>query len=672
MIAEIIDSEGSILPNIHPWNTGSYLSSWCMEQAEPGKDAEHLQDTSEVWLFNHVSEKIRDHATMLKEIQHRIDACDLLVFHNAKHDLHWMIACGLKFDHKPVWCTLLGDYVLYGQDRDISYSLNSCAARRELGTKVDLMAQFWAEGIETNEIPFDIHNKYVRQDVHLTKQLFLRQFEELKLAQLENTAYVSFELTKMVARMEYDGLKFDVEKAKQFAEEAKETSSTYELELKKIARLDFNPGSSDQLRSVMFGGPIKRTVQEIVAKQRKNGTFRVYTRKAEYKQDLRGLGLVPHESTISDKTMAYSVGKDAQALLRPTDDRQREFLKALREYSKARKVVSTLVGDGKKSGGLISKVQSDGRLHPTFNQFRTRTGRFASSDPNAQNFPRGSTSPIKKAIVSENGLIINGDLSQIEWRIAASLSKDEVMMDELWHGFDAHADRARRSFCEPGVDETSKEFKAGRQSSKTFNFRMIYGGTAEAFYYDGEMPDFDLEVYEHIVQDFYDKYKGLREWQLSNHKLANKQWYLRNDTGRILTFPIQVSKRGKKYIGLTKVCNYPVQSGAFDCMAVAMLVIYKRFIELGLKSKIIMQVHDSLVFDAYPEEAYTITKLCADVMCAIPELVQQYYGYQILVPITCEVALSKTYGDKGPEFKAQDINEESINAAVKEILNEIA
>lgn len=664
-----LDSETTKAPHMSPWDDKAYLCSWCLEEGELDKEDDYLSESSTVYFFNHVDGNIQPHDKMIKQIQSRIDNCDLLVFHNSKFDLSWLIHMGIKFDHKPVWCTMIGDYCLYGQNPNISYSLNACAERRKLGSKYDAMADFWNNGYETDEIPRDIHEKYVKQDVHLTKQLFLRQYHELEKGGMFKICRVSMELSKMLAHMEYYGLKFDKEQALIYAEEFKQKVEDLRNNMFKVVGYKFLTTSPSQLEAVMYGGNIKREVKELVAKQRKDGSFRVYTRKGEMLIPV-GLGFKPHEHSLNAKTGRYSTGKKARALLRPETEQQRDFLRILNDISKTQKIISTLVStraydllsDEGPQEGLVSKVDSRGFLHPQLNQTVTVTGRLSSSNPNGQNLPRGSTSPLKKLIKPRNGIILNADLSQIEWRNAACLSKDRLMMDELWHGFDVHTDRAERSFGGKDLDHHSKEFKTMRNHSKVFNFRMIYGGTAKAFFYDGDMPDFPLEQYEHIVQDFYDKYARLREWQLENFEKLKKQKYLRNPSGRILTFKYNTNpEEGAIGYSLQRVCNYPVQSFSADCMLVAMYEIWKKLQEKGFKSIPILQVHDSIVFDTVPSEAYDIAKLCSDVMCDIPNLIKKYFNFEMGIPIACEVGIGPDYGTLPWEFKPEEIKKETFS-----------
>lgn len=665
-----LDCEVTKIPHHQPWDSKAYLCSWCLEESIFNTDKSvsnpNTSGVSKVYFFNPSQES---HEAMLKEIQEKIDKAQLLVFHNAKFDLSWLIKCGIKFQHKPVWCTMIGEYVLYGQNPNIKLSLNACASRRNMGSKVDAMADFWNNGYETDQIPLDLHEKYVKQDVHLTKQIFEAQYYQLKRAKSYKIAWLTMQISKFLAETEFSGLYFNVRKAKDFVVKYQQEVEQLQQQMFDLVGFEFSTRSATQLEAVMYGGTIKKEVQELVAKQRKNGTYRVYTRKGTMLISV-GLDFIPHEYTMSAKTGKYSTGKKARDLVKPTNETQKKFLELLSKITANQKFISTLSSakehtseliDNTEEKGLISKVDSCGRLHPQFNQVVTRTGRLSSSNPNGQNFPRGNTSPIKTLIESTEGFIINADLSQIEWRNAACLSRDKLMMDELWQGFDVHSDRARRSFVGEGVCESSKEFKQARQNSKIFNFRMIYGGTAKAFFYDGAMPDFPLKKYEEIVQDFYKKYSTLREWQVNNFKLLNKQKYLRNPTGRILYFNYNSDPdQGAVGYSQQQVCNYPVQSFSTDCMLIAMYYINKRLHEGNFKCKKLLQVHDSIVLDCPPDEIFAVSQICVEEMRRIPERIRTYFGFDMGIPISCEVAVGPNYGSLPIEFKPEQITRETF------------
>lgn len=653
---KVFDVETTKKPRNNPWHPDSYLCSVGM--------ADKVGNTK-VWLFNHTEQPIRDHKEMLQEIQQEIDEADILVFHNAKFDLNWLREMKLSFDHKDIWCTMIAEYLLVGQNKNITLSLNECCARRDFGSKVDLMHEYWDNGYETDEIPWDIHDKYLRQDVLLTRQLFLSQFDKLQEAGLGKVAYLSFELSKIFSEVECGGLPFDKAGAEKYVAEYQEKVQALDKELCDIANISFSASSSDQLNAVMYGGTIKRTVQELVAKPRKNGTFRVYERKATHLYQTKGLGFIPHEATKSGRTGKFSTGKKARQLLHCDTEQQQQFFIKLEERANAQKVYSTLWSDTNDEGGLLHKLGRDGYLHPMFNQTVTSTGRLASSNPNGQNFPRGGTSPLKQLIIPAYDYIVNADLSQIEWRTAAALSHDPIMCEEIRNGFDVHTDSAQRWFDGADLDTHSKAFKKIRTTAKIFNFRMLYNGKPKAFYYDGSMPRYSLERWQQIVPGFYEKYKGLRKWQLDNEKFVNKNNFLRNASGRFLTFKYNTDENeGPRGYNLNAICNYPVQSISADLMFLGIVTIWKQVKSLGLKSKLRLQVHDSLVWDCPKEEVFQISSICAQTFERLPELSKEFFGWEIEVPLTSEVAIGKNYGDMPVEFKASEVTEANVKAVL--------
>ena len=653
---KVFDTETTKAPRNNPWHPDAYLCSVGVAD----KDG-----NTRTWLFNHVSESIREHKEMLAEIQKEIDEADVLVFHNAKFDLNWFRRMGLKFDRKDIWCTMVAEYLLTGQNKQLKYSLNECCARRNFGQKVDQMAEYWENGYETDEIPWSLHNTYLKQDCLLTRQLFLSQYPAIKESGLANVAYLSFELCKILSEVETNGLPFDIAGAKKYVAEYHNKLKVLDQELCNIAKVEFSPSSPDQLNAVMYGGTIKRQVNELVAKQRKNGTFRVYTRKAVHLDNVKGVSFIPHEATKSERTGKYGTGKKARLLLHCDTEQQSLFYDKLNERSNAQKVYSTLWSDSNEDGGLLRKIGWDGKLHPQFNQIVTQTGRLSSSDPNGQNFPRGGTSPLKKLIVSELGYIVNADLSQIEWRTAAALSHDPIMCEEIRNGFDVHTDSAQRWFDGADLDVHSKAFKKIRTTAKIFNFRMLYNGKPKAFYFDGSMPRYDLERWQQIVPGFYEKYKGLRAWQLRNEKLVNKNHFLRNVSGRFLTFKYNTDEdEGPIGYNLNSICNYPVQSISADLMFLAMVTVWRRVKALNLRSKLRLQVHDSLVWDCPKEEVFIVSKICTDVFENLPPLSKAYFGWEIEVPLTSEVAIGRTYGDLTCEFKADEVTPDRINGFI--------
>jgi DNA polymerase-1 len=624
-----------------PWTVGSFLCSVGIERQD---------GTSTVWFFN---PNDRPHEELLAEIQQEIDSVDFLIGHNIKFDLNWLKWIGLNVKDKPVWCTMVADYLINGQ-RKLEYSLNAVAKRYGLGHKLDAMAMYWQAGYETDEIPLEIHEDYLKQDVHLTHDVFKKQLQLIERASLGKITELSFRLTQILSDMEVSGAAFDKEEAIAYCNQTREQVKAMDKTLVDLAGIDFTPSSASQLSAVLFGGSWKKEVPELVARQLKSGKFKITTRKTKIEVPIKGLGFKVPEGCLSKKTGLPSTDKNTLDLLKSHDKRSESFLQTLRDQKKLMKVVSSIAGSKEeKETGLVAVIGKDGRLHPSFNQCVTRTGRLSSSNPNGQNVPRGGTSPIKTFFKSKQGVIVNLDLAQIEWRIAAELSRDPVMLHELDTGLDIHADNAIRFFDAGQYERGSKEFKKVRTAAKTMSFRLLYGGSAEGFYRDQRMPDYSLKRWREIVNAFYAKYQGLKRWQDENAQIAAARGYLRNPSGRVLTFDEEV-RNGIESVDVKQVKNYPVQSASSDIMYLGMVKFIERVVELGLKANLILQVHDSMVWDCPVEEAEVLCREGIKLFRSLPQLAKEYFGWDIVVPLTGDCEVGYDYGNT-KEIKEEEM-----------------
>jgi len=624
-----------------PWTIGSYLCSVGIERQD---------GTSTVWFFN---PNDRPHEELLAEIQQEIDSVDFLIGHNIKFDLNWLKWIGLNVKDKPVWCTMVADYLINGQ-RKLEYSLNAVAKRYGLGHKLDAMAMYWQAGYETDEIPLEIHEDYLKQDVHLTHDVFKKQLPLIERASLGKITELSFRLTQILSDMEVSGVAFDKEEAIAYCNQTREQVKAMDKTLVDLAGIDFTPSSASQLSAVLFGGSWKKEVPELVVRQLKSGKFKITTRKTKIEIPIKGLGFKVPDGCLSKKTGLPSTDKNTLDLLKSRDKRSESFLQTLRDQKKLMKVVSSIAGSKEeKEAGLIAVIGKDDRLHPSFNQCITRTGRLSSSNPNGQNFPRNGTSPIKTFFKSKQGVIINLDLAQIEWRIAAELSRDPVMLHELDTGLDIHADNAIRFFDAGQYERGSKEFKKVRTDAKTMSFRLLYGGSAEGFYRDQRMPDYSLKRWREIVNAFYAKYQGLKRWQDENAQIAAARGYLRNPSGRVLTFDEEV-RNGIESVDVKQVKNYPVQSASSDIMYLGMVKFIERVAELGLKANLILQVHDSMVWDCPVEEAEVLCREGIKLFRSLPQLAKEYFGWDIVVPLTGDCEVGYDYGNT-KEIKEEEM-----------------
>ena len=260
-----------------------------------------------------------------------------------------------------------------------------------------------------------------------------------------------------------------------------------------------------------------------------------------------------------------------------------------------------------------------GRVHSSFNQTVAATGRLSSSNPNLQNIPMRTPqgAEIRKAFVptDENHILIASDYSQIELRLVAALSGDEGMVEAFKNGRDIHTATAALVFDVP-FEEVSKH---QRNQAKTINFAILYGAGATRLMQQLEITRKEASA---LIKNYYERFPGLKAFMSSSVETAREEGYAMTLLGR---------KRGLRDInsksGLTRsiaermAMNTPIQGTAADMIKVAMIRIDKALREGNFKTRMIMQVHDELVFDAPKDEVDRVIPIIEELMReAIPDL----------------------------------------------------
>jgi DNA polymerase-1 len=298
------------------------------------------------------------------------------------------------------------------------------------------------------------------------------------------------------------------------------------------------------------------------------------------------------------------------------------------EYRQLTKIKSTYIDT------LPSLVNpKTGRIHTSFNQTRTTTGRLSSSDPNMQNIPvRGELGgQVRQAFVAPKGSsLLGGDYSQIDLRVLAHLSQDESLVKAFKHDEDIHAATAARLF---GV-EASQITSDMRRFAKTVNFGVIYG-----------MSDYGLEQATELsreeagkfIRAYFVKYPGVRKYLDDTKERARREGYVQTLLGRRRYIPdINSSNRQVREAAERMAINMPVQGTSADIIKVAMINLYGEMEKRKLKSKMLLQVHDELVFEVPDGEMTTMCKLVPEVMDSALEL---------SVPLKVDTKSGKNWGE---------------------------
>jgi DNA polymerase-1 len=238
------------------------------------------------------------------------------------------------------------------------------------------------------------------------------------------------------------------------------------------------------------------------------------------------------------------------------------------------------------------------------------------------------------------------DLSQIEWRAAAWLAQDQEMIREINGGVDQHVATVRELMELSFVDKSDKQSKENRNHAKIFNFRMIYGGSEWGFFLDVNMPSFTIAKWRRIIANFFAKYNGLKKLQDDNWKHVIRHGELHLPTGRWFKFHKAQIKDTMFTYRVNQTKNFIVQgiSGG-DFLPLMGVVIRRGMKAMGLKSKLILTVHDSILFDYADDERDRLAKLCYDVGNNLDKYIRAYFGIDWNVKLEVEVEAGRTYGD---------------------------
>ena len=252
-----------------------------------------------------------------------------------------------------------------------------------------------------------------------------------------------------------------------------------------------------------------------------------------------------------------------------------------------------------------------GKIHTSFNQTVTATGRLSSSNPNLQNIPvRGDDGKeIRKAFIPENGCeFFSADYSQIELRIMAHLSQDQHMLAAFNNNYDVHAATAAKIYHKP-IEEVTKD---ERRKAKTANFGIIYGISAFGL---SERLNISRREAKELIDNYFKEYPRIREYMDESIEKAREKGYIETILNRRRYLPdINSSNSVVRGYAERNAINAPIQGSAADIIKIAMVRIYKRFKEENMRSKMILQVHDELNFSVFPDEKEKVKNIVVEEM----------------------------------------------------------
>ena len=376
-------------------------------------------------------------------------------------------------------------------------------------------------------------------------------------------------LAKVLSRMEQDGVKVDLGVIRHFADGLRKELTEREVRIREMAgEPGLNISSPKQVGDVLF------EKLKLDPKAKKSGA------KGQYSTDEATLAAIADRHPIVEEIL---------------------------EFRAVKKLLSTYI---EPFPTFISEV--DGRVHTTFNQALTATGRLSSSHPNLQNIPirteRGKE--IRKAFVpgTPEGVIVSADYSQIELRIMAHLSGDEHLTQAFREGLDVHAATAAKIFGLP-VSEVTRE---QRGMAKTANFGIMYGISSFGLAQRLHLP---RGAAKQLIEDYFASFPAIRSFIDGSIEFARKNAYVQTLFGRRRYLPdIHSRNANVRALAERNAVNAPIQGTSADIIKLAMVGVARRLKEAGLKSRMVLQIHDELVFDALPQEVPALKELVTGVM----------------------------------------------------------
>lgn len=618
-----------------------------------------------------------------EEVQEILDQATLLIGHNINHDLLWIWETGFKYDG-PVWDTMLAEYVLQRGDKQ-PLSLEACAERRDLDVKKqDTLKQYLKQGVPVNEIPYELLKEYLYADLGATWGLFYDQSADLRddnSRVLYPIVSLTMETCVVLAKIFRNGFTVDSDALEevrtQFQNEKQQIENELQIQVRELmGDTPINLNSPEQLSWIIYSRkpinktdwangadpymkqedfkrfinesstPVRRTKASKCKDCRGNGSF--FKKKkdgSDYKNatkcatcngrgytltelpKLAGLKFtVPNPKWHSAN--GFSTSKDKlEYLSRVSSNRGMEeatsFLSKIIRLSALDTYLSSFVD------GISIFTKPDSRLHVRLTQHMTSTGRFSGRDPNMQNMPRGGTFPVKRVFISRfaGGKIMEADFAQLEFRVAAYLSQDEIAIKEVTEGFDVH------SYTAKVISEAGQTIS--RQEAKAHTFAPLYGATgygrtpAEAAYYE----------------QFTDKYKGIARWhrELAKEVLTFKR--ITTPSGRQFSFKDVKRRQDGTVTNFTAIKNYPVQSFATADIVPTVLIELDKRLD-SMQSLLVNSVHDSVVIDVHPDEEHQIISLIDGINTNLKSLIDDKFGINFNVPLLLEAKIGVNWLDQ--------------------------
>lgn len=496
-----------------------------------------------------------------------------IIGQNLKYDAKVLRRCGIDLKN-IVFDSMLAAYLLDPESRK---DLNELA-RRYLGHSVMDFSELGAERMDM--VPVEQAAHYSVADAEAVIRLKEKMLPELRSRNQEKLFYeIELPLIPVLIEMELNGILLDKEVLREQAKELETLATQLLQDIFRLAGQDFNPNSPKQVAYVLF----ERLKLPVLRKTKTGPSTDAYVL-----QELAGLHPLP------ERLLAY---RELEKLLST-------YVKKLPEYINPQ----------------------TGRVHTTFQQHVTVTGRLSSTDPNLQNIPVRTElgGQIRKAFVAPPGrVLIGADYSQIELRVLAHLSGDEGLIGAFERDEDVHARTAATIFNIPIESVGPRE----RRIAKMINFGLSYGMTGYGL---AQRTGLSRTEAEKFIKNYFEKYPGVRAYMERVVGEAEERRYLETLLGRRRYF-VELSSQTKR-----EAINFPVQGSASDIMKLAMLRVYEKIQSGEIQADMLLQIHDELIFEADAAEAERAARIIKQTMEG---------AFPLCVPLKVETHIGANWGE---------------------------
>ena len=490
----------------------------------------------------------------------------LKVGQNLKYDLEVLRNYNVQLQG-PMWDTMIAHYLIQPELRhNMDYMAEIYLNYKTIHID-ELIGPKGKNQRSMRDLSPTLVYEYACEDADITLRLKNKLEPELKKFECEKLFYdIEMPLMPVLAEMEMNGVCLDVDSLKETSIILTNRMNELEKRIYELAGQSFNIASPKQVGEILFDK------LKIVEKAKKTKTGQ-YVTSEEVLQQLRN---------------------------------KHEIVSDILEHRGLKKLIGTYIDALPK---LINP--RTGHIHTSFNQTVTATGRLSSSDPNLQNIPiRGEDGKeIRKAFVPEPGcLFFSADYSQIELRVMAHLSNDPQMIEVFREGKDLHAATAANIYKKPIEEVTRDE----RTKSKRANFGIIYGITVFGL---AERLDISREEAKQLIDGYFATFPDVHDYMEQAKQTARQKGYVTTLFGRRRYLPdINSANATVRGFAERNAINAPIQGTAADIIKVAMIRIHNRFRQEGIRSKMILQVHDELNFSVYPEEKGRVESIVIEEM----------------------------------------------------------